>query len=135
MPNRPALLDRPALRTALLFAGAAGLTALLLHPAVPDVYRSLRSSLPLMPSRDFGYPAHLTAYLLVGSAAALIVRPQTVAGRRLLLAGLFAHGITTECAQLLVGGRTFDVLDMACNLTAAAVGVRLACPAAEAAAA
>ena len=129
------MIRRPALRAALLSAAAVGLTTLLLHPAVPDVYRSLRAGLPLMPSRDFGYPAHIAAYLVVGAAAALIVRPQTVAGRRLLLAGLFAHGITTECAQLLVEGRTFDVLDMACNLTAAAVGVRLACPAAEAAAA
>ena len=125
------MLDRPALRIALLFAGGLGLTTLLLHPAVPGVYRSLKAGLPLVPSQDFGYPAHVAAYLVVGAAAALVVRPRTAWGRRVLLAGLFTHGVATESTQLLIEGRTFDLLDMACNLTAAAVGVRVACPAVE----
>ena len=121
------MLDRPALRVALLFVAAVGLTTLLLHPAVPEVYRSLRAGLPLVPSRDFGYPAHIAAYLTVGAAAGLLVRPQTIRGRRVLLAGLITHGVTSECAQLLVEGRTFDPLDMACNVTAASIGVCLTC--------
>ena len=112
-------------RYTALTAGAVLLTGLLLHPSVPAVYRSIRSVLPLVPSQDFGYPAHLTCYLMLGMAAVWLTRPQTTVGRRWLLLGLAAHGILTETAQLAVAGRTFDLLDMACNLTAVTAGVLL----------
>ena len=118
-------------RAVLLSAAAICLTTLLLHPAVPTVFRAVRSWLPLTPSQDFGYPAHVTAYLIFGALAVRLLRPQTRRGLVLILGGLFAHGISTECSQLAVEGRTFDLLDMTCNLTAATAGVFLACPASK----
>lgn len=122
-------------RLLLLFATAACLTGLLLHPSVPAVYKAVRGSLPLMPARDFGYPAHVAAYLTFGALAARLTRVQTPRGGWLLIGGLALHGVTSETLQLGVAGRTFDPGDMACNLLSAAAGVRLATRTAEPAAA
>ena len=118
--------DLDAGRAGLLISAAVVLTGLLLHPGVPDIYRAMRQSLPLAPAQDFGYPAHVTAYLVLGAVATRLLRPVTARGRMLVIAAVCLHGVSTECSQLAVEGRTFDVLDMACNLTSATAGATLA---------
>ena len=112
-------------RVLLLLAAAVCLTGLLLHPDVPGVLKWVRGSLSLPASSDLGYPAHVAAYIALGAAAAWLMRPRTPIGRGLLLAGLAAHGCLSETAQLAVTARSFDLLDMTCNVASAAVGAWL----------
>lgn len=98
-------------------------TVALLHPDAVLVYRTFKQAAPVNVTDSSGYMAHTICYGTL-AAAAVVLLPTFWRFRALLL--LLAHGVTSELLQRGIAGRTFDLADMACNVTAASVSFVLA---------
>ncbi|MCA9079902.1 MAG: VanZ family protein, partial [Planctomycetaceae bacterium] len=68
--------------------------------------------------RHLGYAAHSIAYFTLTLTVLSCLRPERGEHDVAIVSGLLLHGIATETSQVLIPGRSWDVFDLSCNLTA-----------------
>ncbi len=109
---------RPVLMIAWI-AICGGSVGLLLHPAVPEMLRSILQNPNRLVGEIVEYGAHVGVFFITTQLALICLDAQTKTRRAAILSCAMIMGVAADLAQTWIPTRGVDVFDAVCNVAGA----------------